>query len=163
MADYLTTDTELTSIADAIRSKGGTAAQLEYPSGFISAIEDIETGTDVSDTTATAEDVASGKIFYAADGTRTTGTASGGSSETVEIASYQGRIASYFLPQGGSHSIGFNYSDVFTVPKGSLLVVVSATSKEIISAYPNNYEYDSTYGSKVTAIYCEENCNLKWD
>lgn len=34
--------------------------------------------TDVSDTTAAASDVASGKYFYAADGTRTLGTNSGG-------------------------------------------------------------------------------------
>lgn len=34
--------------------------------------------TDVSDTTAAAADVATGKYFYAADGTRTAGTSSGG-------------------------------------------------------------------------------------
>lgn len=34
--------------------------------------------TDVSDTTAAASDVASGKYFYTANGTRTQGTASGG-------------------------------------------------------------------------------------
>ena len=44
MADYLTTDTELTSIADAIRSKGGTSAALTYPAEFVSAIEAITTG-----------------------------------------------------------------------------------------------------------------------
>ena len=44
MADYLTTDTELTSIANAIRTKGGTAASLTYPTGFVSAINAIPTG-----------------------------------------------------------------------------------------------------------------------
>lgn len=44
MTDYLTTDTELTSVADAIRTKGGTSAQLVYPTGFVSAIEAIPTG-----------------------------------------------------------------------------------------------------------------------
>lgn len=44
MADYITNDTELTSIANAIRAKGGTSAQLVYPSGFVSAIQAIETG-----------------------------------------------------------------------------------------------------------------------
>lgn len=44
MADYLTTDTELTAIADAIRTKGGTSASLTYPNGFVSAINAIPTG-----------------------------------------------------------------------------------------------------------------------
>lgn len=44
MADYLVTDTELTSIANAIRTKGSTSASLAFPSGFISAINDIPTG-----------------------------------------------------------------------------------------------------------------------
>lgn len=44
MADYLTTDTELTSVANAIRTKGGTSAQLVYPTGFVSAINAIPTG-----------------------------------------------------------------------------------------------------------------------
>lgn len=44
MAEYLTNTTDLTSVADAIRTKGGTTAQLVYPSGFVSAINAIETG-----------------------------------------------------------------------------------------------------------------------
>lgn len=44
MTDYLTTDTELTSIADAIRTKGGTSESLEYPTDFVSAIENIQSG-----------------------------------------------------------------------------------------------------------------------
>ena len=44
MSNYLATDTELTSIANAIRTKGGTSAQLAFPNEFISAIEAIPTG-----------------------------------------------------------------------------------------------------------------------
>lgn len=44
MAEYLTTDTELTSIANAIRTRGGTSAALTYPEGFITAIENIPSG-----------------------------------------------------------------------------------------------------------------------
>ena len=44
MANYLTTDTDLTSVANAIRTKGGTSAQLAFPAGFVSAIDAIPTG-----------------------------------------------------------------------------------------------------------------------
>ena len=44
MANYLVTDTELSSVADAIREKGGTTADLEFPSEFISAIAAISGG-----------------------------------------------------------------------------------------------------------------------
>lgn len=44
MADYLVTDTELTSVANAIRTKGGTSAQLTFPQGFIDAVGAIPTG-----------------------------------------------------------------------------------------------------------------------
>lgn len=39
--DYITTDTELTLVANAIRAKGRTSNQLVYPNGFVSAIDDI--------------------------------------------------------------------------------------------------------------------------
>lgn len=44
MAEYLTTDTDLNAIADAINTKGGTSGQLIYPAGFVSAIQAIPTG-----------------------------------------------------------------------------------------------------------------------
>ena len=44
MAEYLTNTADLTAVANAIRAKGGTAAQLVYPSGFVSAIQKIQTG-----------------------------------------------------------------------------------------------------------------------
>lgn len=37
-------DADLATVADAIRTKGGTDAQLVFPSGFVSAVQAIETG-----------------------------------------------------------------------------------------------------------------------
>lgn len=42
--DWLTNTADLTAVADAIRAKGGTSAQLVYPAGFVSAIQTIQTG-----------------------------------------------------------------------------------------------------------------------
>ena len=46
MANYVVSDTSLGSVADAIRTKGGTSAPLEYPQGFIDAIDAISGGGD---------------------------------------------------------------------------------------------------------------------
>ena len=39
-------DGDLASVANAIRRKGGTSAQLSFPSGMVSAVEDIQTGIE---------------------------------------------------------------------------------------------------------------------
>lgn len=44
LVDSTQLDADLTSVANAIRTKGGTSAQLAFPVDFVSAIEDIETG-----------------------------------------------------------------------------------------------------------------------
>lgn len=71
--DYVTNTQELTSIANAIRAKGGTSSPLTYPAGFVTAIQNIPTGTtptyDV--TTANPEDVADNKTFYKATSSST--------------------------------------------------------------------------------------------
>jgi hypothetical protein len=38
MSNYLTTDTDLIAVADAIRAKGGTSSSLSFPDGYVSAI-----------------------------------------------------------------------------------------------------------------------------
>lgn len=63
MAEYLTKTEHLKAVADAIRAKGGTSAPLAYPSGFVSAIQAIPSGSG-------SGPVAPGDItFYDYDGT----------------------------------------------------------------------------------------------
>ena len=47
MAEYLTNTADLTKVASAIREKGGTSDSLVYPDGFVSAIQAIQTGTEL--------------------------------------------------------------------------------------------------------------------
>jgi len=47
MAEYLTNDTDLKKVADAIRTKGKTSGALSYPDGYVSAIGAITTGTEL--------------------------------------------------------------------------------------------------------------------
>ncbi len=44
MAEYLTNTNDLTSVADAIRTKGGTTELLTYPDEFVTAIQAISLG-----------------------------------------------------------------------------------------------------------------------
>jgi hypothetical protein len=41
---YLVTRDELEDVADAIRAKSGTQSELEFPSGFVTAVQNIPTG-----------------------------------------------------------------------------------------------------------------------
>ena len=47
MAELLTNTTDLTKVASAIREKGGTSDLLVYPDGFVTAIQAIQTGTEL--------------------------------------------------------------------------------------------------------------------
>lgn len=75
MSIIITDGQYYSDIANAIRTKAGTSDTFK-PSEMAPAILTIPSGsgTDVSDTTATAADVLAGKYFHVADGTKTAGT-----------------------------------------------------------------------------------------
>lgn len=64
---YKVTDLELTSIADAIRIKGSTSSTLTFPSGFISAIENIPVGGGIDDLVMGEMSILSGEASYIID------------------------------------------------------------------------------------------------
>ena len=44
MADYLVQGASLTTVADAIRERGGTTAPLSFPEGMAEAVRNIQSG-----------------------------------------------------------------------------------------------------------------------
>ena len=74
MSIYKTDGSNITSVANAIRNKAGISTPLSFPNGFVSAINAIDLGVDISDTTAVANDVLPGKYFYLASGVKTEGS-----------------------------------------------------------------------------------------
>lgn len=76
LVDSTQLDGAMTATANAIRGKTGGSSQIAWDAstGFANEVSGISTGTDVSDTTATAGDVLSGKYFYTAAGQKTQGS-----------------------------------------------------------------------------------------
>lgn len=72
MAKCFVDDTSLTSIAEAIRTKGGTTDQLVFPAGFISAIEAIEAGGGTGIEIPTGYKISTGSYTPNTEGTNIT-------------------------------------------------------------------------------------------
>ena len=78
MAEYLVQAASLTTVADAIRSKGGTSDTLIFPDGFVAAISAIQTGGGAAleplENPAGANNIDAGYQAYGSSGQVITGT-----------------------------------------------------------------------------------------
>lgn len=94
-ADQL--DADLGTVADAIRSKGGTSEELAFPNGFVNAVQNIQTGggLDTSDANAVAKDIMWGKTAYV-KGEKITGTLNTYNAEVTPTKEDQ-----YIYPEDG--------------------------------------------------------------
>lgn len=166
MSRYIVESTNLTSVADAIRTRGGTSSGLQFPDGFITAIENIPS---VSGTLITKSITANGTYNASSD------NADGYSSVTVNVISnmvtgtfqadasekgaaksviipYSGNgfpVACLIFPTGGMAKTG---SDFYTTVQ-QYAIGQFAMSKADMSATPSYTEYVEKNFGAVCTIY----------
>lgn len=100
---------------------------------------------DVSDTTAAAADVASGKYFYAADGTRTAGTNSGGGGGASNVV--QGTFTTGST-RGTTQTVALGYAG-----SGYLVALVVYVKDGMYNSEGNTVWYNSKNQYDVGAYY----------
>lgn len=98
--------------------------------------------TDVSDTTAGASDVASGKYFYASDGTKTQGTASGGGGSGLTLLK--------------SASLGtLSYSSTSAADTGKSMTVTGYNDYDVLVVDVSvDTVTNGRHTSTVSMVYC---------
>jgi len=129
-----TSGTPAISVVDTSDSGGGVVRTI--------------TALNISDTTAAASDVASGKYFYTADGTKTQGTSSGGGIDcpTFTLVLNQGMTAvqSISCDKTFSECYAYRSNDIYyalvDLTIGSINIVVSSTSNYADNTLTYNIE-----------------------
>lgn len=133
MTDYLVTDTELTDVADAIRTKGGTSAALEWPTDYVDAIDAIETGGGGEYVIIPRYYSNNGNVTWdkdkASQGETITVTNVASSAQTIEVwritEPYTSGSSSY-TKVSTSVGVGANQSITFTMPAAHVAIATNS-------------------------------------
>lgn len=133
MADYFTNTTDLTKVANAIRTKGGTTEPLTYPDEFVTAIEDISSG-------------ASNFVH----GTFTTGSTAGATSIEIPYTGNGHPIAAIVVIKGGAYNTEYShwYTSVQRYAVGQWTM-----TKSVMSSNPTYTTSGSQNQGVTTVIY----------
>lgn len=177
LVDSAQLDADLTSVANAIRTKGGTSASLAFPAGFVQAIEDIPTGGggDDREDLTTPKDVDfidfDGRLLYSY-----TASEFGDLSALPENPSYLGLTAQgwnwtlsdakAFVAEYGALVIGQNYttndgktriyislSDSFVQSGASFPIVLNASSASFEIDWGDETSPDTATNKSNTVAY----------
>lgn len=111
------------------------------------------TFTDVTDTTAAASDVASGKYFYTAAGVRTAGTGSGGSSKNIQMdLQVKQRTANSYGDTGLTLTVAKTgtYNVYWTAWRSSSQGTMGTNLHKGSSSGTNQQTFTGTYGQMIT-------------
>lgn len=163
MSDFRVKGTDLTSVANAIRTKGGTSASLSFPDEFVEAIEDIPTGggstlitksITANGTYNASSDNADGysSVTVAVPSKLVTGTFTGttaGSAMDVSLP-YTGdgyQIAFQIYPTGGTYKDGSTFYD--KVQKDAVDTVMGVKAD---IATPPNYNSTNVTENSYTVV-----------
>lgn len=140
MANYKVSDTDLTTVANAIRTKGGTSASLEFPDGFASAISNIPSGG--GSTLITKSITANGTYNASSD------NADGYSSVSVAVPVLFTKVGEYTLTEAWSA----NYTGKMML-KNALADYYSSSVMAYLLIFRNNAE---TGSYRVDMIVCSK-------
>ena len=173
MSDYKVSADNLTSVADAIRTKGGTSASLSFPDGFVDAIDAISTGggstlitksITANGTYNASNDNADGysSVTVAVPSRVIVGTFTGSDAEkgtakeiTVPYTGSGYPIAALVYPSAGGYKTD---STLYTTLQKSALVMWSM-SKSDISLAPNYSNSGANDYGTTLAIYKNSDTN----
>lgn len=125
VVDSASLDSKLTQVADAIRTKGNTGADLQFPSGFISAIQAIQTGTELKIVVS----VTSGAAVTATKG-----------SNTVSGTSVNG-VCTIIVPEAGTWSVKATHNGQTSDTKSVTFTDNYALSLSFVSAVLNDNDW----------------------
>lgn len=125
VVDSASLDSKLTQVADTIRTKGNTSSDLQFPSGFISAIQAIQTGTELQIIVT----VTSGATVTATKGSKVvSGTAINGTCTLT-------------VPEAGTWSVKATHNGQTSDTKSVTFTDRYAVTLSFVSAVLNNNDW----------------------